>query len=445
MPTNNNQLVSIGADPEFAFSKEGRAVRADSLLRGGTSARFGTDGAPNTAELRPKPATSAKGLVNNIRKLIAAQVRRQPELLGYDWNAEPSFADQPLGGHIHFGFAPDPLFTLILDVLLAFPYAMIERASSAKQRKRMYGRLSDVRPQPWGMEYRSLSTWLLNEDRALAVLATAHALGTLWVNDRAALVELYEKAGGELTVAERTAYQKHQKSGMKARYLKVRDALKQLRNPALTKDHLAGIHRFRVMASRAGWYGVASVAQETFVNWKINGAKMRADAETRDAARMEEQKAERAAAAARRRELAALRLESSTVAWSSPLVAAGVPVGGLSYVESDDMLGEICGPMRRGAPWAVQAVDTNVRVIGLRQDRPCQVRITVASEALRTKAENIGDWLAAHNVSVEIVAGLSISGSSEVGLRRDLRNDVQMCRKVVTVIAMALNGVGEVA
>lgn len=447
MPTP--RIVTIGADPEFAFSKDGTPVRADSLLRGGTSAKFGTDGAPNTAELRPDPADTASGLVENIRKVTAEEVRRNPELLGYDWNAEPSFNRQPLGGHIHFGFAPNPEFTRILDVLLAYPYAALERSSRARGRKRDYGRLSDTRQQPWGMEYRSLSTWLVSEERALAVLTTAHALATLWVQDRAALLGLYEQAGGELSEVEKVAYLKHSKSRMRARVLKSRAALKAFRHPALSLEHLTWIKNFCVEV-RIGIDGGLNKFGDTKMNWTIDGVKMKAQSQEREAASREAIRAERAASSLRRRVLSSLRLSTVTEAWSSPLVEQGIPVEALGYCESDDRLGEICQPMTRrvGSSWTVPANGTMMWVYGLRGDRPDQVWVTIPTASpSNQRVLDVVAWLRQQMpaVTFQVVEAGVIPGAFEVGLRRDLRNELGECRKIVTILALAARGIAEVA
>lgn len=447
MPTNNRP-ITIGADPEFAFSKDGSPVRAGAILRGGTAAQFGTDGASNTAELRPDPADTASGLVENIRKVIAAEVRRHPDLLGYDWNAVPSFNRQPLGGHIHFGFPPNPEFTKMLDTLLAYPYAMMESSAGARSRKEYYGRLSDVRAQPWGMEYRSLSTWLVNEERAHAVLATAHALATLWVQDRVALTALFLNAGGPLAPQELLGYRKHSKTAMRERALKVREALKSLRHPALSQDHLDGIKRFCILVRVGAYKGVGQLG-ETVMSWTLDGVKMKAGAQEREAATREARRAEREAMVARQRALAALNLSTMERAWTAPLVEQGIPVQELSWSEADDRLGEICGPMtqRAGRAWTIPSQGATVRVYGLRADRAEGVRLAVSgSPVLVDRLNRVAAWLGERiDLPVVVVPGNTLLGTVEVGLRRDIRDTPELCRRVLTVVALAMRNIVEVA
>jgi hypothetical protein len=436
MPTTKRP-VTIGADPEFAFAKNGAVVRADSLLSGGTTAKFGTDGRSDTAELRPSAATSASGLVENIRKLIAAQVRRNPTLRDYDWVATPSFNRMPLGGHIHFGFAPDAEFVGILDALLAVPCAMMEPGASARARKANYGNLGDFRPQPWGMEYRVLSTWLSSPARAFAVLGAAHALATLWDNDKNFLRSVFVRAGGPLTAAEKTAYKKHVNRGaLRERFFKVRDVLKDLTHDALTAEHRKGLVEFCSFAAKGLWGGPSAVNGP--MDWSGN---VSAEAV---AARRAELKQKRAESKARRQALAAFAASEKTPAsvWANPLVAAGLPVQGLSYSASDDMLADICGPMVRasgGSP--------SIRVIGLRQDRDCEVRIRATNTALGGHAQRAAEALRLRGLSVLVelgVPGMGGASAVEVGLRRDVRDNVEVCRKALAVVALALRGQLEV-
>jgi hypothetical protein len=102
----------IGADPEFSFTAQGRAINACSLLKDivfkGEEAgnmgykikkagEIGWDGCSSTGEIRPAPAYTPGQLVDNIRQLFQAFYDRIKII---DITTESRFAS--VGGHIHF-------------------------------------------------------------------------------------------------------------------------------------------------------------------------------------------------------------------------------------------------------------------------------------------------------------------------------------------------------
>jgi len=72
-----------------------------------------------------------------------------------------------------------------LDNLLAFPLLFLEikeHASARRNNGNGYGKLSDIRGQSFGMEYRTTPSWLANEELAKSVLCLAYAVAHETIN-----------------------------------------------------------------------------------------------------------------------------------------------------------------------------------------------------------------------------------------------------------------------
>ena len=190
--------LTLGADPEFCFTARagGGLVPAVRLFNTNgeeddngdyiinRDGEFGLDGCSDIAELRPKPSADPYVLVENIRKALGIGYTKIPELKNYTWLASPSQDEYPMGGHIHLGYRSLPkgafpnkinngTMTELLDLYLAVPGILVEPKYEADERRGDYGGLGDWRRQPWGMEYRTLSTWLSHPAVALSVLCLA--------------------------------------------------------------------------------------------------------------------------------------------------------------------------------------------------------------------------------------------------------------------------------
>lgn len=107
---------SIGADPEFILTMQGRKVDAqqtiDYMLSGKTGfekpnnsmgfnvkpfGNIGWDGSSSTAEIRPKPSNDPKKVVNNLAGIFQAFAKH---INIFDMSTISEFG--PIGGHIHF-------------------------------------------------------------------------------------------------------------------------------------------------------------------------------------------------------------------------------------------------------------------------------------------------------------------------------------------------------
>lgn len=171
--------LTIGTDPELVLAKRGTIVRAGDVIHERDS-RFGVDGHPYTAELRPDPAVHPRDLVESIRKTLAS---RAEQLSSYTWLAGPWALDKPLGGHIHFGVPFEERFRDALNWQFGTILALAEPEVEAKQRRtfpfyngKPYGALGDVRTKKWGFEYRTPSSFIVSPGTVLGMMTVAKAI-----------------------------------------------------------------------------------------------------------------------------------------------------------------------------------------------------------------------------------------------------------------------------
>ena len=158
--------IKIGADPEFAFSRNGRFVPAHHVLGYDTNSELGTDGRDDTAELRPKPGSYYQ-VNSTISKLLS-----DAKKFGYDAYAG-SGDHAPLGGHIHFsGIAADRELVKRLDKFIARPLNTVSDRSA----RHHYGEYGEVRSQDHGWEYRAPLSWLSTPILTKGTLAIAWVL-----------------------------------------------------------------------------------------------------------------------------------------------------------------------------------------------------------------------------------------------------------------------------
>jgi hypothetical protein len=189
----STEIITIGSDPEMAIvTPQGRTIDADSIIKGNgdnPNCEFGFDGHSATAELRPKPATTPKQALANIKKILETNKKKYP--MAYKNNLKAISNDLSLGGHIHFGHPslcenPEVVGRLVtnLDNLLAFPLMYTEDIEYSTTRRLSwgYGKLSDYRRQNWGIEYRSLTSFLASKDLASIVFYTAYAIADATIN-----------------------------------------------------------------------------------------------------------------------------------------------------------------------------------------------------------------------------------------------------------------------
>ncbi len=196
--TDRIEALKIGADPEFALvNPENMRYQYAQHVPGLTkTGLLGEDGP--LAEVRPPPATTPEGLVENMRNILK---QYQPIIDKYHWiggatyknSAFPEDRVVSMGGHIHIGNPPllpedkkNAIYQRsihILDDTVAIPLVRIDTPEPYLRRNTMhngygkYGRWGDQRPQEGRYEYRVLSgLWMTHPDLALAVLGTTKAV-----------------------------------------------------------------------------------------------------------------------------------------------------------------------------------------------------------------------------------------------------------------------------
>lgn len=195
----------IGADPEFALVDPATSmVKYAEYTRLLTkTGQLGHDGP--LAEVRPPPADTVNGLVENIKKILSSGAKK---LEHFNWVGGATYSGPDkerdprtyhIGGHIHIGDAsaiPHDKRTVIyqrlckvLDDTVALPLVLIDTPDPHLRRNTMhgrhgkYGRSGDYKPQgtletsSTRMEWRVPSgLWLTHPELAKAILGTTKAV-----------------------------------------------------------------------------------------------------------------------------------------------------------------------------------------------------------------------------------------------------------------------------
>jgi hypothetical protein len=179
--------VKLGADPEFMLfnSKSGKMIAASEFfprdgLVGCDNIRIPNRQQRPVAEIRPKPELSPHNLIDNIKDALQAANKLAP-YRNIKWIAgsHPT-GNYSIGGHIHFSNI-ELNYSLLraLDNYIGIPIFLIENSISAVQRRKRYGLLADYRIKDYGgFEYRTLGSWLVSPQVALAVLCLAKIVAT---------------------------------------------------------------------------------------------------------------------------------------------------------------------------------------------------------------------------------------------------------------------------
>lgn len=199
LPTATKEKISIGSDPELAIcSKTLQTLEADTFIEDGNrSNEFGLDGCSSTAEIRPAPSFNPIEHVENIKRILVKYSKNPFYKKAYGQVFMPSVMERGIGGHIHIGHrsianifmlsgsSANDLKSFVqynlvptLDMLLAVPVMFVENPQHARQRKLYggYGKPGDFRWKDYGIEYRTLSSWIGNEKLAKAVVSLAYSI-----------------------------------------------------------------------------------------------------------------------------------------------------------------------------------------------------------------------------------------------------------------------------
>lgn len=183
--TKPNVPFTMGADVELMLSCDHELLPASTFfpLKGSVGCderQIEQDsGEYALAEIRPKEAKTPQELFKHIKALIIEASELAPyenvELLA----GSMPFSGYQCGGHIHFGIPISLSLLRALDYFLAIPVAMIENPRTARlRRKTKHGGLGRFRKKPYGFEYISLSSWVIDPELTLAILCLASLVAT---------------------------------------------------------------------------------------------------------------------------------------------------------------------------------------------------------------------------------------------------------------------------
>jgi len=190
----NFDKLLIGTDPELLLMHNNEVVHASNIPNFSKLSKFGSDGA--MAELRPDPAFTSKGLVENIRKLLTDN-ELTASIKKYDWLSacyfENANRDFPVGTHLHFDnptkiknidmMQRKRLFAVtnkIIDELLTVPMIRLDGLSGHNRRAKCkmsqvggfgnnygvgYGFFGEWRVCEGRLEHRSLSGLVISDPK----------------------------------------------------------------------------------------------------------------------------------------------------------------------------------------------------------------------------------------------------------------------------------------
>ncbi len=209
--------ITIGADPELFIinSKTGKVVSSVGLIPGVKGSPYVDDTMPKgfgveidniLAEFNIPPVTTKEGFINNIlymQNWIKAFVKKINPDYDIKCSASETVADSQLrskeaklfgcdpdyncytesmnpkpkppknlrsaGFHIHFGYdnfnvADSLKIVKLFDLCLGVPSVLID---TDKERRLLYGKAGAFRLQDWGVEYRCLSSYMMNSPELL--------------------------------------------------------------------------------------------------------------------------------------------------------------------------------------------------------------------------------------------------------------------------------------
>jgi hypothetical protein len=170
---------TMGADPEF-LCVDGRSL-VESAAYTNTQNELGCDANGVLFEVRPGPSTDPIEIVGNIHDIMARWMTANKDFVKFKWLAGSHYADQNIGGHIHFDIKPAKIPTAeianVLDNYVGAITMLLEsRNQGLRRRQGQYGRMGDTRPQTWGFEYRTCASWLTSPYVAAGVLSLAKAV-----------------------------------------------------------------------------------------------------------------------------------------------------------------------------------------------------------------------------------------------------------------------------
>lgn len=210
--------IFLGSDPEFFYKKDGKVIGAEKVLGQlpnkqiglgfGDSGKVIIDGVqaelnPTASDCRESHLFFVGNLLRDVRKKLPPGVTAHfDQLVDIDksemeslskncqqFGCTPSFNvygaqevevrdaskyfKRSAGGHIHLGYNNDMVratgilepskLVPILDIIVGNTCVLLDRSEGNKERRKNYGRAGEYRTPKYGIEYRTLSNfWLDN-------------------------------------------------------------------------------------------------------------------------------------------------------------------------------------------------------------------------------------------------------------------------------------------
>jgi len=166
-------LITIGTDPEFRFydPAEKEFVPAEDVCGYRTRSLIGTDGCSSVGEIRPRPEKSPIKLTERVKKLLQMLWQQYGSYYVFAGSNQGGYA---LGGHIHFSLRPEEELLLRMDRYVGVTTYLLEDFPT--MRGDGYGQIHAYRSQPWGVEYRTPSSFILDKGLTQGVLCLAYAV-----------------------------------------------------------------------------------------------------------------------------------------------------------------------------------------------------------------------------------------------------------------------------
>lgn len=191
--------VTVGADPEFLFHDRGGMLRSarqlfgerEIRLSGDTHSNLGWDGHSSTGEIRPHYSNNPETVVKTIQNLFKEMVAQHPDIPdSMEILTGNGAGGEATGGHIHIGgYQPtlghlgrDSIAQLLDTFLLPVALSLSSPKSIVCRLRTGYGAWTQFRTQEWGVEYRSLPSWLYHPHTAMFFLGYAHILSAMLVD-----------------------------------------------------------------------------------------------------------------------------------------------------------------------------------------------------------------------------------------------------------------------
>jgi len=189
--------ITIGSDPELSIFK-GSPLRRNFYGNGFIKCRKGLGIDGRVAEIRAKcsknPLEHCENIKKSMKELVSQMSCVKENLECYSGNGVLATT----GGHIHIGWGGKKVvvkrrITKIMDIMAIFLMPLEEKSSFLKRRKTSYGTLGDYSTKSYGLEYRTLGSFLYSEKDMRSIFCLAYVICHEAVNNPKFIDELISR------------------------------------------------------------------------------------------------------------------------------------------------------------------------------------------------------------------------------------------------------------